>query len=156
MKHALLFCRLRTAAARRAGGTGYTRTAALLALVLFAALSGARAADPPQFVVKKYDIKVQLFPTTHILDATTRIDFVPQTSISQLSFELNSSLRVQKIVDPAGADVPFQQDGLTLKITLPSPVTERPGFIPHRQLQGRAWNGRREPCRGAEAVLCGP
>jgi len=123
MKNALLFCRFRTAVTRRAGGTGCARGAALLALALFAALSGARAADPSQFVVKKYDIKVQLFPTIHILDATTRIDYVPQTSISQLSFELNSALRVQKIVDSAGADVSFQQDGLTLKITLPSPVT---------------------------------
>ncbi len=123
MKNALLFCRLRTAAARRAGNTGCARGTALLALALFAALSGARAADPSQFVVKNYDIKVQLFPSTHILDATTRIDFVPQTTTSQLSFELNSALRVQKIVDSAGTDVPFQQEGLTLKITLPSPVT---------------------------------
>jgi len=95
-----------------------------LALSFFAVISGAQAAGPPQFVVKKYDIKVQLFPSTHILDATTQIDFVPQSSISQLSFELNSALRVQKVVDPSGKDVPFQQDGLTLTVTLPSPVTE--------------------------------
>ena len=156
MKHALLFCRLRTAVARRAGGTGYTKTAALLALVLFAALSGARAADPPQFVVKKYDIKVQLFPTTHILDATTRIDFVPQTSISQLSFELNSSLRVQKIVDPAGADVSFQQDGLTLKITLPSPVTEGQASSLTVSYKGGLGTADGSPVEGLKLSYVGP
>ncbi|HET7099552.1 MAG TPA: hypothetical protein VFJ52_00260, partial [Terriglobia bacterium] len=156
MKHALLFRRLRSALARRAGGTGCPRTAALLALVLFAALSGARAADPSQFVVKKYDIKVQLFPTTHILDATTRIDFVPQTSISQLSFELNSALRVQKIVDRAGADVSFQQDGLTLKITLPSPATEGQASSLTVSYKGGLGTAGGSPVEGLKLSYVGP
>lgn len=123
MKHALRFCKFRNALGRRAKGSGYAKTTVLLALTLFVALSGARAASTSQFVVKKYDIKVQLYPTTHILDATARIDFVPQSSISQLSFELDSALRVQKVVDSTGSDVPFQQDGLTLKTTFTSPIT---------------------------------
>ena len=124
MRYASLFRRFRSVVGGRAAGTTCTRTAVLLTLALLAPLAGAKGADASQVVVKKYDIKVQLFPTTHILDATTRIDFVPQSSISQLSFELNSALRVQKVVDSTGADVPFQQDGLTLKIMLPSPITE--------------------------------
>ncbi len=156
MENALLFCRLRTAVARRAGGTGCTKTAALLALVLFAALSGARAADPSQFVVKKYDIKVQLFPTTHILTATTRIDFVPQTSISQLSFELNSALRVQKIVDPAGADVPFQQDGLALKIMLPSPITNGQASSLIVSYKGGLGTADGSPVEGLKLSYVGP
>jgi Tfp pilus assembly protein PilF len=124
MKHAAFFCRFRDVLLHCAGGASRSLTAGLLALVLLAAMSNARAADPAQFVVKKYDIKVQLFPPTHILEATTKVDFVPQTSISQLSFELNSALRVQKVVDAEGTDVPFQQQGLTLSLTLPSPLTE--------------------------------
>lgn len=156
MKHALLFCRFRTAAARRAGGTGCPRTAALLALVLFAALSGARAADPSQFVVKKYDIKVQLFPTTHILDATTKIDFVPQTSLSQLTFELNSALRVQKIVDSTGTDIPFQQEGLSLKITLPSPVTQGQASSLTVSYKGGLGTADGSPVEGLKLSYVGP
>jgi len=156
MKNALPFCRLRTAAARRAGDRGCARGAALLALALFAALSGARAADPSQFVVKNYDIKVQLFPSTHILNATTRIDFVPQTTTSQLSFELNSALRVQKIVDSAGTDVPFQQDGLTLKITLPSPVTNGQASSLTVSYKGGLGTADGSPVEGLKLSYVGP
>jgi tetratricopeptide (TPR) repeat protein len=156
MKNALLFCRFGTAAARRAGGTGCARGAALLALALFAALSSARAADPSQFVVKNYDIKVQLFPSTHILDATARIDYVPQTSISQLSFELNSVLRVQKIVDSAGAEVPFQQDGLTLRITLPSPIINGQASSLTVSYKGGLGTADGSPVEGLKLSYVGP
>jgi Peptidase family M1 domain/TPR repeat len=128
----------------------------LLALVLLAALSNAWAAEPAQFVVKKYDIKVQLFPPTHILEATTRIDYVPQTSISQLSFELNSALRVQKIVDSAGTDIPFQQQGLTLTITLPSPVTEGQASSLTVSYKGGLGTADGSPVEGLKLSYVGP
>ncbi|HKT12224.1 MAG TPA: M1 family aminopeptidase [Terriglobia bacterium] len=138
------------------GGSGYTKTAVLLAMALFVALSGARAADTSQFVVKKYDFKVQLFPTTHILDATARIDFVPQASTSQLSFELNSALRVQKVVDSTGSDVPFQQDGLTLKITFPSPVTEGQASSLTVSYKGGLGTADGSPVEGLKLSYVGP
>jgi tetratricopeptide (TPR) repeat protein len=156
MKHASWFCRLRNAVVRRAGSTGCSKTAALLALVVLAGLSRAQAADPPQFVVKKYDIKVQLFPSTHILDATAGIDFVPQTSISQLSFELNSALRVQKIVDSTGTEVRFQQDGLTLRVTLPSPVTEGQASSLTVSYKGGLGTAEGSPVEGLKLSYVGP
>jgi hypothetical protein len=130
--------------------------AGFLALVLLAALSNARAADPVQFVVKKYDIKVQLFPPTHILEATARIDYVPQTSISQLSFELNSALRVQKIVDSTGTDIPFQQQGLSLSITLPSPVTEGQASSLTVSYKGGLGTADGSPVEGLKLSYVGP
>jgi tetratricopeptide (TPR) repeat protein len=130
--------------------------AGLLALVLLAALSNAQAADPAQFVVKKYDIKVQLFPPTHILEATTRIDYVPQTSISQLSFELNSALRVQKIVNSTGTDIPFQQQGLSLTITLPSPATEGQASSLTVSYKGGLGTADGSPVEGLKLSYVGP
>ena len=156
MKLAAIFSRLRGAVACRAGSSGGPQMAGFLALVLLAALSNARAADPVQFVVKKYDIKVQLFPPTHILEATARIDYVPQTSISQLSFELNSALRVQKIVDSTGTDIPFQQQGLSLSITLPSPVTEGQASSLTVSYKGGLGTADGSPVEGLKLSYVGP
>ena len=156
MKHAALFRKLTGTLKRPAGCIGHTRTAGLLGLMLLAGLSSLLAADPAQFVVKKYDIKVQLFPTTHILEATTRVDFVPNTSISQLSFELNSALRVQKIVDSSGTDVQFQQDGLSLRITLPSPVTEGQASSITISYKGGLGTADGSPVEGLKLSYVGP
>jgi tetratricopeptide (TPR) repeat protein len=156
MKHASLYRRFWGTGARRAGSTGRAGAAALLTLAFFAVVTGARAQDSSKFVVKKYDIKVQLFPTTHILDATARIDFVPQTSTSQLTFELNSALRVQKIMDSAGTDVPFQQDGLALKVTLPSPVTQGQDSSLTVSYKGGLGTADGSPVEGLKLSYVGP
>ncbi|MEJ2009474.1 MAG: M1 family aminopeptidase, partial [Acidobacteriota bacterium] len=119
-----MFRRIMTALAGWRVSTGCLKTAVFVSMILLAGLSSALAADPAQIVVKKYEINAQLFPSTHILNATAKIDFVPQTSISELSFQLNSALRVQKVVDSTGNDATFQQDGLNLTITLSTPLTE--------------------------------
>ncbi|HET9179154.1 MAG TPA: M1 family aminopeptidase [Terriglobia bacterium] len=139
-----------------AGITCCARAAGLLALLFLGGLSGARAADPAQFVVKKYDIKVQLYPTTHILDASTRIDFVPQNSISQLGFELNSALRVQKVVDAAGTGVQFQQEGLGLKVTLPAPVTAGQPSSITVSYKGGLGTAEGSPVEGLKLSYVGP
>ena len=156
MKHAALFRRIRGALARRTWGAGRSKTAGFLGLVLLACLSSAWAAGPAQFVVKKYEINVQLFPATHILDASARIDFVPQTSISQLNFELNSALRVQKIVDPAGKDVPFQQNGLSLQINLSSPVTGGQASSITVSYKGGMGTAEGSPVEGLQLSYVGP
>lgn len=157
MKHASFFRRPGSAAAPGAGITCCAaRTAGLLVLLLLGGLSGARAADPAQFEVKKYDIKVQLFPTTHILDASTKIDFVPQNSISQLSFELNSALRVQKVADATGTGVQFQQDGLGLKVTLPAPVTAGQTSSITVSYKGGLGTAEGSPVEGLKLSYVGP
>jgi hypothetical protein len=144
------------AAAPCAGIACWARTAGLLVLLLLGGFSGARAADPAQFEVKKYDIKVQLFPTTHILDATAKIDFLPQTSTSQLSFELNSALRVQKIVDASGTSVQFQQEGLGLKVTLAAPVTAGQTSSITVSYKGGLGTAEGSPVEGLKLSYVGP
>lgn len=156
MKHATLFRRPGSAVAPCAGITLCARAAVLLALLFLGGLSGARAADPAQFVVKKYDIKVQLYPTTHILDASTQIDFVPQNSISQLGFELNSALRVQKVVDAAGTGLQFQQEGLGLKVTLPAPVTAGQPSSITVSYKGGLGTAEGSPVEGLKLSYVGP
>lgn len=156
MKYTSLVRTFRGAVAHCGGITCGARTAGLLALIVFGGLSSARAADPAQFEVKKYDIKVQLYPTTHILDATTRIDFVPQTSISQLSFELNSALRVQKVADSSGNDVQFQQNGLTLNVTLPGPATAGQPLFITVNYKGGLGTAEGSPVEGLKLSYVGP
>ncbi|TAM84574.1 MAG: tetratricopeptide repeat protein [Acidobacteria bacterium] len=156
MKHASLVLRLRSAVQRRARGASCTLIAGLLPLTLLAVPSAAQGADTAQFVVKKYDIKVQLFPTTHILEATTRIDFVPQTSTSQLGFELDSALRVQKIADATGTDVQFQQEGLSLKVILPSPVTTGQASSITVSYKGGLGTAEGSPVEGLKLSYVGP
>jgi len=156
MKHAALFRQVMGALARRSGGAGRSTTAGLLGLILLASLSSARAADPAQFVVKKYEITAQLYPATHILEASARIDFVPQTSLSQLNFELNSALRVQKVVDPAGADVPFQQNGLSLQVNLSTPLTQGQASSITVSYKGGLGTAEGSPVEGLQLSYVGP
>ncbi len=156
MKHAAWFCRLTGALKYRPVNACCSKTAGLLALILLCGSSRALAADPAQIAVKKYDITVQLFPTTHILDATARIDFVPQTSISQLNFELNSALRVQKIVDSTGANVPYQQNGLSLQVNLAGPVTVGQASSISISYKGGLGTADGSPVEGLKLSYVGP
>jgi len=78
----------------------------------------------PRFEVKNYAITAELFPSTHLLAATVRIDFVPRADLTTLSFELNSSLRVESVKDSAGKDCNFRQEGLNLSVDFLNPVPE--------------------------------
>lgn len=82
-----------------------------------------RPAQAPRFEVTNYVIEAQLFPSTHMLKAHTRLDFVPQVDLTSVSFELNSALRVDKAVDGAGRSAHFQQQGLTLSIEASQPFS---------------------------------
>lgn len=76
----------------------------------------------PRFEVKNYDIHAELFPSEHLLSATARVDIIPNSDLVALAFELHSNLRVQKVVDGAGQEVSFKQDGQTLSLSLLNPL----------------------------------
>ncbi len=128
----------------------------LLAFLFLCGFPSVLAADPAQFVVTKYNLTVQLFPTTHILDGTAKVDFVPQTSISQLNFELNSALRVQKVVDSTGASVPFQQNGLSLQVSLSNPVTQGQASSITVSYKGGLGTAEGSPVEGLKLSYVGP
>jgi len=78
--------------------------------------------EAARFEVTQYAIAAQLFPSTHLLKAKARIEFVPRADITSLSFELHSALRVEKAMDAAGQSVRFRQEGLTLTVDLLNPA----------------------------------
>ena len=109
------------------GTTGFRRRwlleAGLLALVVtLGARSGRAQSAAPRFDVTNYVINAELFPSTHILNATARVDIVPRTDLVSLTFELHSNLRVEKIVDTAGQALTSRQDGQFLTVSLLNPL----------------------------------
>jgi tetratricopeptide (TPR) repeat protein len=151
------FCRtLRNVVARLRRNVSCLKMAGFLALIVLAAFSSANAADADQVVVQKYEINAQLFPATHILASTAKIDYTPQASISQLSFELNSALRVEKVVDASGNDLTFQQDGLSLKITLSNPATQGQASSVTVTYKGSLGTADGSPVEGLKLSYVGP
>ena len=99
--------------------------AGILGWILFVTMPGARAQTSAlRFEVTRYTVDAELFPSTHILAAKTRVDFVPQADLTTLSFELHSNLRVDKVVDSKGEEARFRQDGLTLQVDFLNPISQ--------------------------------
>ena len=96
--------------------------AALLTVALV--LTGSAGFAQTRFEVTKYSIEAELFPSTHILSAKARIDFVPKTDLTTLSFELHSFLRVDKVLDAAGKDLRFRREGLSLQVDFLNPLPQ--------------------------------
>ena len=94
-----------------------------LAMALFLALPAAEAqTSAPRFEVTRYVIDAELFSSTHLLAAKARIDFIPQAALSSLSFELHSSLKVKSVVDVAGKNLNYRQDGLNFQVDFLNPL----------------------------------
>src|SRR5207249_3649093 len=66
------------------------------ALAQTGAQTGSQAA---RFEVTQYAIAAQLYPSTHMLKAKARIEFVPKADVTSLFFDLHSALRVEKVTD---------------------------------------------------------
>jgi len=99
------------------------RLVLFLTTALFLALPNAHAQTAAtRFEVTRYLIDAELFSSTHLLNARARIDFVPQADLSSMSFELHSSLKVKSVVDAAGKNLNYRQDGLNFSVDLQSPV----------------------------------
>jgi len=77
-----------------------------------------------KFTVTHYGIKARLTPSAHTLTASARVDFMADADLLGMTFELASSLHVQKVTDAAGQDVTFRQEGpsLTLAFTTAIPA----------------------------------
>ncbi len=96
--------------------------AGLLGLLLGITPAWSGAQNKPRFEVQNYVITAELLPSQHLLSAKARVDLVPRSDLTALSFELHSSLRVEKVEDSSGQDVTFKQDGQTLSLSLLNPL----------------------------------
>ncbi len=98
--------------------------AGLLAVVLgIAPAWGWAQTSGPRFNVQNYVIDAELFPSQHLLSAKARIDLIPNTDVTALTFELHSNLRVEKVVDTTGQEVAYKQDGQALNLSLLNPLS---------------------------------
>ncbi len=116
------------------GGSRTLLPGAWLLAALLAALLGAPAAGRAQtaanFDVTRYAIDAELFPSTHILTAKARIDFVPGMDLTSLNFELHSALHVDKVTDASGGELRYQQNGLSFRVDYLNPLAQgAPSFI---------------------------
>jgi tetratricopeptide (TPR) repeat protein len=100
-------------------------------LAFWLAIPGVRAqTQGARFEVTKYTIEAELFPSVHVLSARALIDFVPQVDLTALNFDLNSSLRVEKVFGADHRDVNFRQDGLALQVSFLNPLPQgRPSSL---------------------------
>ncbi len=134
----------------------YGFTAALLCAVLFAVASRAQTDSSQGFDVTKYAINAQLYPATHILSASAKIDFTPRTSLTELDFQLNSALRVEKAVDANGQNIQFQQQGLNLQLNLTNPLAPAKPSSVTVTYKGSLHSSEGSPIEGLKLAYVGP
>jgi len=92
-------------------------------------LNGRAQSSLEPFTVDRYVIDAELSPSTHTLTASVEIHFTPQADLRSLSFELNSALKVSKVLNASGPELGFHQDGRPLArifLTRSSPGALRP------------------------------
>lgn len=75
----------------------FFRAAAIFAVLFFAGTSFAQQNNAPTFDVRSYVIDVQLSPIENKLTATADVTFVPLADTRTVAFELNGSLKIDKI-----------------------------------------------------------
>jgi aminopeptidase N len=93
-----------------------------LAVLLAGSLHAQTAS--PGFEVTHYNIQADLFTSTHMLKAQAQVEFTPEADLTVLNFELNSSLRVDKVTDASGGDLSFKQVGPGLEVDFLNPVAK--------------------------------
>lgn len=126
-----------------------------LALALVAPWCKAQESQP-QFRVTNYTIDATLFPSTHMLAAKTRIELLPEADLTSLSFRLDSALRVKSVVGPTGQPAQFEQQGLILNLSLPSPLSQGKPAALTVEYSGALASADGSPVEGLKLAYVGP
>ena len=97
----------------------------LWAVLLLTATPSPVFAQLERVDVESYTIEAELFPSTHLITARVKMDFLPLTDLLTLALELNRSLRVQRVLDAQGEPLRFRQEtGYELNVDFLNPVPE--------------------------------
>src|SRR5579862_9575894 len=127
-----------------------------LALMLLATSRNTQAqTTAPRFEVTHYSIYSDLFPTTHLLKARAKIDFVPQVGMSSIGFELHGALKVSSVVDSTRKNLNYRQDGLNLNVDFQSALQPSQSTSITVEWRNAGQRGRQSGGK-LEARLCGP
>lgn len=90
-----------------------------LLLVILASLP-AVAAERMRLRVDNYQIEAELFPHTHKISATAKVEFTALEDLSVATFELHNGLRVTKVLD--AANKPLNAERVTQDSTVRVPL----------------------------------
>jgi aminopeptidase N len=112
--------------------------------------------QPANYDVTHYQINAELFPSTHFLRAATRVDFLPLTDLTTLSFELHSALRVDKVVDAEGQDLRFRQVGPMLDVEYLNPLPQSQASSITVDYSGSLASAENSPVEGLSLAYVGP
>lgn len=103
---------------------------AILGLVTTAAAQDAESTGveakkaPARIDVDAYVIRAEINPRTQGIDATARVNFKPLETTSEIDLELNGALKINKITDAQGKELPIARapGELALRIPLAQPA----------------------------------
>ncbi len=88
-----------------------------LAFLGAAAIASAQQRQP-RIDVQKYTIDAEINPRAQTLNATARVEFVPDEDTSSAAFELNNALNVSKVEDESGRQVAATRSHQTFTVSL--------------------------------------
>ena len=109
-----------------------------------------------RFEVTNYVITAELLPSQHFLTSKARIDIVPNSDITALTFELHSNLRVEKVVDSSGKEVSFKQDGQALHLSFLNPLASGNAASVTVTYGGMLSTADGSPVEGIKVAYVGP
>ncbi|HLY59973.1 MAG TPA: M1 family aminopeptidase [Terriglobia bacterium] len=128
-----------------------------LALMLLATSRNTQAqTTAPRFEVTHYAIDAELFPTTHLLKARAKIDFVPQVGMSSIGFELHGALKVSSVVDSTRKNLNYRQDGLNLNVDFQSALQPSQSTSITVEYGGTLANADGSPVENLKLAYVGP
>lgn len=79
--------------------------------------------------VQSYVINAQIDPTAQTISATALVRFIPLDDVNSLTFELNNSLSLTKVVDEDGRQIPASRTQSDMGIGLSLPQTLQRGKL---------------------------
>src|SRR5215831_15900288 len=114
-------------------GVKHTRVEARLAtclsgvvsIVFSLAFAQAQQTRQQRIDIQDYAIEARIDPQAQTLEASAKVKFVAVDDASNLSFELNNALSLDKVTDEQGRQIPasrLQQD-MSVRLSLPQPVS---------------------------------
>src|ERR1017187_2758268 len=109
-----------------------------------------------RFEVTNYVITGERLPSQHFLTSKARIDIVPNSDITALTFELHSNLRVEKVVDSSGKEVSFKQDGQALNLSFLNPLASGKAASVTVTYGGMLNTADGSPVEGIKVAYIGP
>lgn len=128
----------------------------LLAAGLFPPALSAQAERSP-FRITGYDLEVELLPEVHQLTAQARLSVVANEPLASLRLHLHRNLKVEKVTDGGGQELPFEQlaQAGSFRVDLPQTVqTDQPATLAITYAGG--FDPAIKPERGPQLAVISP